>query len=343
MANEKRIFPPEWAPQSAIAFTFPHKESDWAPYLDEVVPTFVEIISIVSRHQIAVVVCDDVPRVQQLLAGANSTNLRLISLPSNDTWARDHNAITIQVGNQYILLDFIFNGWGLKFPANLDNLITKGLVANGVFGNTPVVSLGLAIEGGALETDGQGTLLTTSECLLSPNRNPQLDRPSTEEALKEIFGLQRVLWLDHGYLEGDDTDSHIDTLARFCNHETIAYVHCEDKSDIHYEALKRMEDQLKSFSQLNGSPYNLVPLPMAPARYDEEGNRLPATYANFLVFNQGVLIPVYGDFLKDEQAKKTIAACFPDRKVYTVDCNSLIKQHGSLHCITMQFPKGIVS
>ena len=338
-----RVFPAEWAPQSAISFTFPHKDSDWADDLDKVIPTFVEIISIVTIYEKALVVCQNVEEVGALLKNANQKNLILIELPSNDTWARDHSAITVLDDGQPLLLDFMFNGWGLKFPADKDNLITKRLKEQGIFGSIPVQSLGLNLEGGALESDGAGTLLTTTECLLSPNRNPQFTKNVLETYLKLILGIDRILWLDYGYLEGDDTDSHIDTLARFCSPDTIAYVQCDDVEDVHYDSLKRMEDQLLSFTQEDGSPYILVPLPMASARYHhEDGRRLPATYANFLIINDAVLLPVYGDEGKDKKAIAAMKVCFPDREIHAIDCNSIILQHGSLHCITMQFPEGII-
>ncbi len=338
-----RVFPAEWAPQSAISFTFPHKDSDWADDLDKVIPTFVEIISIVTIYEKALVVCQNVEEVGALLKNANQKNLILIELPSNDTWARDHSAITVLDDGQPLLLDFMFNGWGLKFPADKDNLITKRLKEQGIFGSIPVQSLGLNLEGGALESDGAGTLLTTTECLLSPNRNPQFTKNVLETYLKLILGIDRILWLDYGYLEGDDTDSHIDTLARFCSPDTIAYVQCDDVEDVHYDSLKRMEDQLLSFTQEDGSPYILVPLPMASARYHhEDGRRLPATYANFLIINDAVLLPVYGDEGKDKKAIAAMKVCFPDREIHAIDCNSIILQHGSLHCITMQFPEGVI-
>ena len=338
-----RVFPAEWAPQSAISFTFPHKDSDWADDLDKVIPTFVEIISIVTIYEKALVVCQNVEEVGALLKNANQKNLILIELPSNDTWARDHSAITVLDDGQPLLLDFMFNGWGLKFPADKDNLITKRLKEQGIFGSIPVQSLGLNLEGGALESDGAGTLLTTTECLLSPNRNPQFTKNVLETYLKLILGIDRILWLDYGYLEGDDTDSHIDTLARFCSPDTIAYVQCDDVEDVHYDSLKRMEDQLLSFTQEDGSPYILVPLPMASARYHhEDGRRLPATYANFLIINDAVLLPLYGDEEKDKKAIAAMKVCFPDREIHAIDCNSIILQHGSLHCITMQFPEGII-
>ena len=338
-----RVFPAEWDHQSAVAFTFPHGDSDWADDLDKVIPAFVEIISIVSIYEKALVVCHDREEVGKLLQNANQKNLILVELPSNDTWARDHSAITVLDDGQPLLLDFMFNGWGLKFPADKDNLITKRLKEKGIFGNIPVQTLGLAIEGGGLESDGQGTVLTTSECLLSPNRNPQFTKKDLETYMKLLLGADRILWLDHGYLEGDDTDSHIDTLARFCSQDTIAYVQCDDIDDVHYKALSDMKEQLKTFTQTDGSPYRLIPLPMAPERYHyEDGRRLPATYANFLIINEAVLLPVYGDQEKDKKAIDAMKICFPGREIHAIDCNSIILQHGSLHCITMQFPEGVI-
>ena len=192
------------------------------------------------------------------------------------------------------------------------------------------------LEGGSIESDGAGTLMTTSQCLLSPNRNEHLTQPQVEEFLKSSFGVERVLWINHGYLAGDDTDSHVDTLARFCDVDTIAYVQCDDKTDEHYASLKLMERELKSFKTLEGNPYRLIPLPMADARYEGE-QRLPATYANFLIVNGALLVPTYRS-PKDEQALSALREAFPDREVVGVDCSALIHQHGSLHCVTMQLP-----
>lgn len=333
-----RSFPAEWHPQSGVLFTFPHADSDWAADLDAVTSNFVDIVNTVTHYEKAVVVCDDTDRVAELLQKAVPENLLLIDCPSNDTWARDHSAITVLEGNNPVMLDFMFNGWGLKFPADKDNLITGRLHAAGVFGDITLEKTGLVLEGGALESDGQGTLLTTSACLLSPNRNPHLSKDELAASLGAILGSQRILWLDHGYLEGDDTDSHIDTLARFCDPETIAYVRCDDENDVHYDALKAMENQLRTFRTNDDKPYHLVPLPMATAVYNVDGDRLPATYANFLIINGAVLLPVYGDVVKDQLAVKAIQSCFPDRVVHPINCSALILQHGSLHCVTMQVP-----
>ncbi len=330
--------PAEWEPQAFIQFTFPHKNSDWAESFDEVVPCFVEIIKAVAQFQNALVICDDITTTKAYFD--SHQNIFFTHAPSNDTWARDHSAITVVRDQDSVLLDFFFNGWGLKFPADKDNLITQRLYQGGIYGNAQHEIVGLALEGGAIESDGQGTVLTTSECLLSPNRNPHLSKKDMEEQLQAVLGIERMLWLDHGYLAGDDTDSHIDTLARFCNLDTICYVQCDDDKDEHFEALQFMESQLQTFVQKDGNPYKLVALPLPDACYDQEGNRLPATYANFLILNGAVLVPTYQQ-AKDKIALEILRGIFPEREVIGINCLPLIEQHGSLHCITMQFPESV--
>jgi agmatine deiminase len=344
-----RRLPAEWEAQSAIQFTFPHEDSDWLPMLDEVTPCFVRLIETASKYQKVLVVCKDSEKTAFLLRGANQAHLQLIELPSNDTWARDHGAITIFDEGKPVLLDFVFNGWGLKFAADQDNLITQRLFDKGIFKTKKIQKGGLALEGGGIESDGQGTLLTTAECLLSPNRNPHLSKKQIEQKLKRLFGVKRILWLNNGYLAGDDTDSHIDTLARFCDENTIAYIQCTDPNDEHFVALLAMENELKAFCTVadsdkigeGGKPYKLVALPMTDAIFDEDGQRLPATYANFLIMNGAVLVPTY-DVPQDAEALEILRGCFPDREVIGLDCRPLIYQHGSLHCVTMQFPEGVM-
>jgi agmatine deiminase len=332
----QRRFPAEWEPQSMVQFTFPHADSDWGPMLDEVLPCFVACVAAVSRFQPVLVVARNRAQTMALLQEIPADRLTVVACPSNDTWARDHGAITVYAAGKPLLLDFVFNGWGLKFAANKDNLITKALHAWGVFGRVPLEQGGMVLEGGALETDGAGTLLTTTECLLSPNRNPHLSQLEVEQVLKERLGVDRILWLDNGYLAGDDTDSHIDTLARFCSVDTIAYVKCTDEEDEHYTNLLLMEQELAEFRTREGQPYHLVPLPWPTACFAEDGHRLPATYANFLIINGAVLVPTYG-VPEDEAALRVIGTCFPEREVVGINCRTLIEQHGSLHCISMQY------
>jgi agmatine deiminase len=333
--------PAEWEPQSAIQFTFPHEDSDWQPLLDKVIPCFARIIETVTRFQKAIVVCKNVAQTAEILRGCQQEHLILVELPSNDTWARDHGGITVIENGKPVVLDFMFNGWGLKFAADKDNLITELLYSKNILKAEKLVKTGLVLEGGGIESDGLGTLMTTSECLLSPNRNPHLSKEDIETRLKSLFGVQRVLWLNNGYLAGDDTDSHIDTLARLCDADTICYVKCGDVKDEHFLALRAMEEELKAFKKANGEPYKLVALPMADACFDDEGQRLPATYANFLIINGAVLVPTYG-VKQDEEALNILKGCFPKHEIIGLDCLPLIWQHGSLHCISMQYPVGVV-
>jgi agmatine deiminase len=211
--------------------------------------------------------------------------------------------------------------------------------AANLFGCTPLRSQHLVLEGGSIESDGRGTILTTSACLLSPNRNPGLTKAQIERQMLALFGARRMLWLDHGHMEGDDTDAHVDTLARLAPGDTIVYVACDDRTDAHYADLKAMEDELKALRTAAGKPYRLLPLPWPAAKFDEDGNRLPATYANFLVLNGAVLAPTYRD-KADAVALKVIGKAFPGHDIIGIDCTPLIGQHGSLHCVTMQIPKG---
>jgi agmatine deiminase len=338
--------PAEWAKQSGVQLTWPHENTDWKEILDEVIPCFVAIAKEVAKRELLLIVCPDRDVVKKQLGNdINYDNVRFVQLETNDTWARDHGAISVFVNNEPYIFDFCFNGWGMKFAANHDNVITRELYKSDVF--APAVGyqnmLHCVLEGGSIESDGKGTILTTAECLLSNNRNEYRSQEELDEYLKMIFGAERVLWLNNGYLAGDDTDSHIDTLARFCSEDTIAYVQCTDKEDEHYEELSLMEEELQAFRTMDGKPYNLIPLPMADCVVDEDDeHRLPGTYANFLIINGAVLLPTYRSE-KDELAKAQLQKAFPDREIIGIDCLPLIKQHGSLHCVTMQFPEGILN
>ena len=342
---KNRFLPAEWHPQSAIQLTWPHKNTDWVDILDEVIVCFSTLVRLIAGHQKVLIVCPSKDLVLPHILDANLSNVIFSEMPTNDTWARDHGGITVIEDGKAKILDFRFNGWGLKFAANFDNQITAQLFKKNVFGNEVGYEnqLGFALEGGGIEADGKGTILTTSYCLLSPNRNGHLSKQAIEDYLLKTFNAKRILWLDHGYLAGDDTDSHIDTLARFCTENTIAYVKCEDESDEHYAELKAMEDELKAFSTAEEKPYQLVALPMADKYFDEEdpSYRLPATYANFLITNEMILMPIYNS-PKDKEAIKIMESIFPAKKVVGVNCIPLIKQHGSLHCVTMQYPVEVI-
>lgn len=344
MPNSRR-FPAEWEPQDGVLLAWPHADSDWAARLDEVEPVFFALAQYISAQEIVLILCPDPEalRPRLLAAGIDAERLRLVGLPTNDTWTRDYGPLTVMEKGVPKLLDFTFNGWGMKFAACYDNLATRRLHQQRAFGHTPLETVGMVFEGGSVESDGRGTLLVTANCLLEENRNPHLSRRDIDIALRELLGAHTVLWLHHGYLEGDDTDAHVDTLARLCPNNTIAYVQCSDPFDPHFQALGAMEKELHTLLSADGTPYQLVPLPWPKAQFDEDGARLPATYANYLVINQAVLVPTYSDPANDRQALEAIGSIFPDRTVIGIDCRPLIKQHGSLHCVTMQIPSGVLA
>ena len=335
------FMPAEWHPQRSVQLTWPHEGTDWAEHIDEVTDCYIRMAYEISVAENLIIVCRDANSVTQLLKQRLPkkclSKITMVECPTNDTWARDHGFITIVDEGQYKLLDFCFNGWGGKFEARLDNAINRQLYDSGVLRGEYCDCQDIVLEGGSIESDGRGTLLTTTQCLMNPNRNPSLGKAEIEETILTRLKARRLLWLDHGFMVGDDTDCHIDTLARLCPNDTIVYVRCDDPADEHYEELRLMEEQLMSMITLHGEPYRLLPLPMAPRLYDEEGGRLPATYANYLVINGRVLMPIYGDFALDEKAKVVIGKAFPNREVIGIDCRILVWQHGSLHCSTMQY------
>lgn len=346
-----RTLPAEWAPQSAILISWPHAETDWADILDEVTECYVRMAYAIAAHQPLIILVveglDVSSLLEKRLPQAVFSNITFVVVPkTNDTWVRDYGFLTVQSTGGAELMDFRFNGWGGKFQADHDNAANRLLFETQLLRGHYVDALDFELEGGGIESDGCGTLLTTVECLLNPNRRrqgdavPTPDKAQVEALLKERLGVERILWLHHGYLAGDDTDSHIDTLARLCPNDAIIYVQCTDTADEHYEALAAMEQELQAFRTLEGKPYRLIPVPLPDACYDEE-ERLPATYANFLIMNKVVLVPTYAQPEKDALALKNIQKAFPEREIIGVDCRALIRQHGSLHCATMQFPREV--
>ena len=327
--------PAEWEKQKALLVSYPHEDSDWREYLKEAKEFFDEFIEIVSHYQEVWLLCKEKPK-------KNFKNTKYFIVDTNDTWVRDYGPICVQTSksdfeqkkthknsaistkkptskSDFEVLDFTFNGWGLKYPANLDNLVNRKVF------NTKKIPF--VLEGGSIDSNGDGVLLTTSKCLLETNRNPHLSKDEIEKKLKEFFALKKIIWLKHGFLIGDDTDSHIDMLARFVNKDSIAYITCDDKNDPHFEELKKMEKELKSLD------FNLFPLPWVSKKYFR-GERLPASYANFVIINSAVIVPQYND-TNDKEALKIFKKLFPNQDIIGLDASVLIRQHGSIHCSCM--------
>ncbi len=317
---------------------WPHADTDWSYMLPEVEQCYHDIIAAITRWRPVILVAPDFTKADEVLADIPAERLVKVILPTNDTWTRDYGPICVETPEGIAALDYKFNGWGLKFAACLDNLVTMGLFERGALGCRRVNRLSFALEGGSIDCDGEGTLLTTSECLLSPNRNGSTSKEEIEATLKEDLGVERVVWIDHGSLSGDDTDSHIDTLARFAP-GALVYAGCMDPADVNFIPLVKMKEQIHDLSRLGLLPAKLYELPSPPPIFDpEEGIQLPATYANFLAMPEAVIMPSYGCDT-DEEAAAILREAF-GREVVTVNCRALIRQHGSLHCATMQLPDG---
>ena len=329
-----RVMPAEWEKQQCVLMSFPHEETDWAKNdLNEALSPFIRIAQAIAYGQAVYIICKEKNKIASMFC--STRNMTFIEVPTNDTWIRDYGYISIKENGEKKLLDFTFDGWGGKFEASLDNSVNSVLYQKGYMGITPLEKIDFIFEGGSIDSDGAGTILTTSQCLCNPNRNGGLTKEAIESKLKKILGTQKILWLDHGNLAGDDTDSHVDTLARFVNKETIAYVKCNDDEDEHYEALQKMETQLKTFHTTEGIPYTLVPLPMTDAVYNKTGDRLPSTYANFLITNDALIYPTYSD-KNDKIVHEIFKKQFSDKEIIPINCLKLIEQGGSLHCSTMQ-------
>ena len=318
----------EFEEQSFTQVIFPHTQTDWSEYLDEAEENFIDIINSIIKYQKCLVICSDIPYVESKFE--KNENLYFVEYETDDTWARDCSALSIEENKKIKLLDFTFNAWGGKFKATKDNAMSKNVSAHY---ESELKTIDFILEGGGIESNGVDTILTTSACTLNKNRNKNLNDKEITKKLHEYFGAKEILYLNHGYLAGDDTDSHIDTLARFISEDSIMYVACKDKNDEHYKELKLMEDELKNLSKTHN--FKLIPLPMSEAIYFED-ERLPATYANFLFVNGAVLVPVYG-VKEDEKALEIFKNTFQKRDIVPINCSTLIKQHGSLHCVTMNF------
>ena len=337
-----QYLPAEWAPQQAVVLTWPHARRVWGDALPGVEATFVALAREIARREALVIACHDsalCARVRALLAraGLDSSRLALFVVPNDDIWVRDHGPLTVYRDGRRCLLDLRFDGWGGKHSYALDNAVTQRLWRQGAFGPIACDAVELVLEGGSIEVDGAGTLLTTASCLLDATRNPGLVQTALESRLKALLGVHTIHWLHHGRLIGDDTDGHIDTLARFAERDTIIYQGCADPHDPHYEPLSRMADELHGLRNPQGRAYSLRALPLPSPVHAPDGERLPAGYANFLVINGAVLMPTYAD-PADERAARVLGECFPERAVVGIDARPLIRQYGGVHCATMQIP-----
>lgn len=336
-------FPAEWETQSGVMLTWPHAQSDWRAKLGEIESVYIAMCKAISAHETCIVLCLDEAHknhIAELLRahGVSLDHCRLIICPTNDTWCRDYGPITTLVDNKPLLNNFIFDAWGGKYQSLLDNAVTDCLQQQGLFA-TDIMPRELVLEGGSIEPDGAGTLLTTSHCLLK--RHPDKSKAAVEAHLQSMLGVKRMLWLDAGSLGGDDTDSHIDNLARFANAETILYAACTDKAHPDYAALQEMQSQLKTFTRTDGSDYQLLPLYLPDPVYDK-GQALPASYVNFLVINDAVLVPQFGQE-SDAAALAIFRQTFPTREIIGISSTALIKQFGGIHCATMHLPQGTLN
>lgn len=344
--------PAEWAPQSGVMLVWPNADTDWAPYLADIERTYVELAKTITRYEDLLIVTADRSHVADILRPVLTKEqvARVVCRECgfNDTWARDFGPITITQRRsacapvQNRLLNFRFNGWGDKFAASKDNAVTETLYHSGVFYGALDDQTDFVFEGGALENDGHGTLFVTRSSQLSEHRNQPMTQDDIERRLRSAFGyVRRVVWIEHGQLIGDDTDGHIDTLVRCAPNYTLLYAGTADESDEQFDELKAMERQLQSLRTPDGKPYRLMCLPLSEAIYDD-GERLPATYANFLIINGAVIVPTYGQSDNDRRAMDIIQSAFPDREIIGIDSRTPIRQHGSLHCLTMNLPAGVL-
>ncbi len=346
--NQGVRFPAEWEPQGAVIVAWPHAATDWAYMLSEVETCYIDLIRAIARHATAIVVAPDTSCVKEKLTGIEPGRVVFFDAPTNDTWTRDYGVITtVDADGTPVLNDFGFNAWGGKFDSVLDNGITRRMVDAGMLRGRYNDMNRFILEGGSIESDGKGTLLTTVSCLLTPTRNAAMcGNPSEiERVLAETLGVRKVLWLDRGAMIGDDTDGHIDTIARLAPNDTILY--CGpgwgSPTSPQSEQLQGMAEALGNFTNADGHRFNLIELPLPEPVFDsDDGHRLPATYANFLILNDAVLMPTYGQPDNDRRAVMALQVAFPDHIIETVDCRPLVRQHGSLHCATMQVPASVL-
>ncbi|MFD2034096.1 agmatine/peptidylarginine deiminase [Belliella marina] len=334
-------FPAEFAPHAATWLSWPHKEASWPGKIDTIYPSYANFIKeLAAEEEVHINVSDEKMKAFALrhleVVGADLNKVFFHYFPTNDAWCRDHGPafLTNPLSDQpKALVKWNYNAWGGKYPPfDLDNKIPHHIAK---LRDIPCFTPGIIMEGGSIEVNGNGTLLTTEACLLNPNRNPHLSKSQIERYLEDYYGVGNILWLGDG-IEGDDTDGHIDDLTRFVNGDTVVTVVEHNKKDVNYKPLQDNTKLLQKLRLENGKQMNVVELPMpAPILYEDM--RLPASYANFYIANNLVVVPTFRD-ANDDKALEIIASCFPDRKVTGIDSLDLIWGLGSFHCLSQQEP-----
>jgi agmatine/peptidylarginine deiminase len=334
--------PAEWEPQSGVVIAWPDAETDWAERLEAVEASYIALASAIARFEPVLILHRNAAlraHAEGLLKAVDPARLHWLEADYDDTWLRDSGPITLTANElPPTLLDFAFTAWGGKFESARDDRLVSALSQSGLFHPHRHERIEFALEGGAIESDGAGTILSTWRCL--GERHPDRSAADITASLTRALKAERVLWLDHGYLEGDDTDAHIDTLARLVAPDAIVYQGCDDPSDSHFEELDKMARELAQLRTMDGKPYRLFALPW-PRPIVDEGRRLSASYANFLIVNGAVIVPQYDD-PADQRALEVLGVALSDRQIVGVPARAIIWQNGSLHCLTMQLPEGVL-
>jgi agmatine deiminase len=334
-------FPAEWERHAATWLSYPHNETSWPGKIHTIFPfyhAFIKELALGERVNICVTDYEMHDRVLNALAviGVNMRNINLHILPTNDAWCRDHGPaflVNSDAAHQKVIVNWKYNGWGGKYPADLDTTVPSRI---GKLLDLRVFQPGIVMEGGSVDFNGKGAILTTTSCLLNPNRNHELNKDRIEKYIMDYYGAEQVLWLGDG-IEGDDTDGHIDDLTRFVNEDTVVTMVETNKSDANHKPLKENLKTLGKFRLVNGKQLNIIELPMPEPRY-YEGQRLPVSYANFYIANAGVIVPTYR-CKQDDQAISILESCFKDRPIKGIDSTEIIWGLGSWHCLSQQEPK----
>ncbi len=331
--------PPEWAPHQATWLSWPHKEASWPGKLDRVLPVYAKAVAALARSEPVHINVNDAAMEasarEHLAAAGAAGEIHFHHFPTNDAWCRDHGAIFVvrEEEPRLAAVDWGYNAWGGKYPPyDLDDQIPRRMAA---YLDVPRFEAGMILEGGSIEVDGAGLLLTSEQCLLNPNRNPELSREQIEERLRDYLGVEKILWVGEGIV-GDDTDGHIDDIARFVAPATVLAAVEEDPQDANYHLLQENLRRLQLMTDLAGRPLTVLTIPMPPP-VEYEGQRLPASHVNYYIGNKVVLLPTFGG-PSDERAAAVLRRCFPDREIVGIDCTDVVWGLGAWHCLTQQVP-----